>query len=70
MIGGDFVIEGGDEKEGIGLFAIDFDIGFIARTLVVDFSLAIEVEMMTVGRGCFGIVEHSLIGDGNAKDLF
>jgi len=51
------------------MLASDFDVGFVAAIIVVNVAFESYVEVMAVGCGGFGIVEHGLIGDLNLKDL-
>ena len=69
VISGNLVILRGDEEESIGVLAGDFDVSFIAAAFIVDIAFESQVEVVTIGRGGFGIVEYSLIGNRDSKDL-
>lgn len=59
----------GEEEKDKTMFATDFDISFIAGEMFIDASLVGEIEAMAPVSGGFGIIEHSLIGDGDAEKL-
>ena len=70
VVGGNFTITSRDEKECISMLASDFDVGFIAATMIVDFTFESQVEVMAIGCCSLNVVEHSLIGNRASKDLF
>ena len=50
------------------MFAQDFDIGFIACADVINRAFILDVKVMAVKGGGFGIIEDGLIRDMDVKD--
>ena len=69
MVGGDFQGLGGDEEEDEVVFALDLDIGFICGADRVNGAFSLEIEEVAVVGGGLSVVEHGLVGDGDAKDI-
>ena len=70
MVGRDFTAFGGEEEEGVGFFARDFNIGLIARLGGIDGSFKGKIEFMAVGGGILDVIEDSLVRSGDGKDIF
>ncbi len=69
MISGNLPTAGGDEEKGIAVLTADFDVGFIAGAVVIDLAFMGQIEKVAIISGGLGIIEHGLIGDGDAEDL-
>ncbi len=69
MVSGDFVVWQGDEKEGVSVFASDFDIGFVTGAVIIDITFVGLVEEMAVWGSGLGIVEDSLVWDRDSEDI-
>ena len=70
MVGGNFTRARRDKEEDVSIDASDFDVGFVSAVFVVNVTFESEVEVMAIGCGSLSIVEHSLIGNWDSKDLF
>ena len=69
MISSDLTVTRGDKEKDKMVFASHFDVGFISSLNMVYFSLIGQVEPMTIGGNHFGVVEDSLIRNGQIEDL-
>lgn len=59
----------GEEEKHVGMFAADFDIGFIAGEMLIQYTFESEIVLMAVKCRGFGVIEHGLMGKGDAKEL-
>lgn len=69
VVSGDFKGFGGDEEEDEVVFALDLDVGFICGVDRIDGAFSLEIEEVAVVGSGFSVIEHGLVGDGDAKDI-
>ncbi len=69
VIGDDLTTRFGEEEKDKAVFATDFDVGFIAGEILIQRPFVGEVKVMTVISRGFGIIEHGLMRNDDAKEL-
>jgi len=69
VIRGDLTAFRGDKEKDKIVFASHFDVGFISSLNMVYFSIIGQVKLMTIGGNHFGVVEDSLIRNGQIEDI-
>jgi len=69
MISSDLAVTRGDKEKDKIVLTSYLDVGFISSLNMVYFSLIGQVEPMTIGGNHFGVVEDSLIRNGQIEDL-
>ena len=69
VVSGNFKGLGGDEEEDEVVFALDLDVGFICGADGINGAFSLEIEEVAVVGSGFSVIEHGLVGDGDAKDI-
>lgn len=69
VIGDDLTTRFGEKEKHKTVLATNFDVGFIAGEIVIQCTFVGEIEMMAVISRGFGIIEHGLMRDDDAKEL-
>jgi len=69
MISSDLTVTRGDKEKDKMVFASHFDVGFISSLDIIYFPLIGQVKPMTIGGYYFGVVEDSLIRNGQIEDI-
>jgi hypothetical protein len=69
MISSDLTAFRGDKEKDIIVFTSHFNVGFITSLDVIYLSLIGQVKPMAIGGNHFGVVEDSLIRNGQIEDI-